>query len=657
MSWLEALYRTYEANAEHAGVKDESSAVLIPPFHTSKNAQISVMVDMAGNFKKASLIDHREDQEKVIPCTEDSSARTSGLSPHPLFESLQYAAGDLAVCAKPYLDSVQDPKKRAKAEKALNEANELYLKQLGGWCASPEKNPLVCAAYSYLGKKTLVHDLVSAGIVPVDAAGNVCFLKPKAEKGKRGNPLFSLFQGDLSKAFVVFEVYRTDGTSVRLYEDFSVRKSWMDYSLRCSGKTSPVGFCQILGKTAPLAELHPQRIRNPADGGKLISGNDNANFTFRGRFETPLEACGISTEVTQKAHSALRWLLKKQGYSDGTQYIVAWAVDPDVSVPQPTGNTSELPSLEDADAVSHAPVGIGTAEAAAKALDRLIAGYHARLNPKHLCVIMLDSATPGTMAVKSWRELEGWNYLDNIENWHRNCAWLQNYSKDKVFYGAPSPRDIAFAAYGSTMKFDDPRLRSSVARLLPCILDGAPIPRDFVENVIRRASNPCAVDPWEFRKTLGIACSLYRYYKSKERTYTMALDTSLKSRDYLFGRLLAAADYLESSAQDAAGESRPTNALRIMPFFTERPASAWNTLYKDLNPYMERLRANKPGLFVNLEKLFEEIHTAFDPRDYVSDSPLSGEYILGYYCQKAAFFTKKAEAPVSAEKSQTTAQN
>ena len=33
---------------------------------------------------------------------------------------------------------------------------------------------------------------------------------------------------------------------------------------------------------------------------------------------------GVST--TQKAHNALRWLLARQGYQNGDQAIVAWAL-------------------------------------------------------------------------------------------------------------------------------------------------------------------------------------------------------------------------------------------------------------------------------------------------------------------------------------------
>lgn len=73
------------------------------------------------------------------------------------------------------------------------------------------------------------------------------------------------------------------------------------------------------------ADQHPAKIRNDGDKAKLISANDTSGFTFRGRFLSAEQACGVGFEVTQKAHNVLRWLINRQGYRRGDQAIVAWA--------------------------------------------------------------------------------------------------------------------------------------------------------------------------------------------------------------------------------------------------------------------------------------------------------------------------------------------
>jgi CRISPR-associated protein Csd1 len=37
-----------------------------------------------------------------------------------------------------------------------------------------------------------------------------------------------------------------------------------------------------------------------------------------------------------------------------------------------------------------------------------------------------------------------------------------------------------------------------------------------------------------------------------------------------------------------------------------------------------------------MDKLHDEIVSSFRPEDFTSDSPLSGEFLLGYHCQRDA---------------------
>lgn len=645
MSWLDKLVETYDLNAGSKG--------LVPPFHTEFNAQIIVTLNESGDFAGARIISDKKNRSTIIPCTEASAARTSGRVPHPLFDSLMYIAGDLA--EERHLARLPE-KERDKKSRIFHECSELYLQQLHDWCASPYADSYVCLVKNYLDKKRLCADLIAEKLLPADVQGAIFLEKPKkeeiqelseAERQIAEAPIFSAVTGDLSKTVVLFEVNRQNLPTIRLWEYPEAGESWQHYySSVIRGKK---GFCQIFGREAPLAELHPKRICNPGDNAKIISGNDTVNFTYRGRFETAMDASAISIEASQKAHSALRWLLAGQGCHEGSQYMVAWAVSSDPAVPSPLKDTADLLLENLFDAVpEEEPIVPDTAKAASAALNKLIAGYSAKLNAKGLCFMVLDAATPGTLAVKQFWELESSRYLENIRHWHSSCAWNQNFSREKHFYGAPAPRDIVRAAYGE-MKLDDPRLKSTVTRLLPCILDGAEVPRDIADCVIRRASHFESVEPWEFNKNLAVACSIYRYNNLTRRQYTMALDSTLSSRDYLYGRLLAVADYLESSALTSNETCRPTNALRLMAPFAEHPYSTWRNLDMALTPYKVRMVSNRPGLMIRLNALLGDIHQLFSVEDFKNDRPLSGEYLLGYYCQRRELFRKKTEETETSE--------
>jgi CRISPR-associated protein Csd1 len=137
------------------------------------------------------------------------------------------------------------------------------------------------------------------------------------------------------------------------------------------------------------------------------------------------------------------------------------------------------------------------------------------------------------------------------------------------------------------------------------------------------------MDYWEWNKTLSIACALYRKINLKEN-YAMTLDLSRKTRDYLYGRLLALAENLEEWALNKAHEDRETNAARLMQRFAERPYSTWRTIELALTPSKARLG----GKSKKRQRMIDEVIASFDGNDFLNDKRLSGEFLLGYHCQR-----------------------
>jgi CRISPR-associated protein Csd1 len=206
------------------------------------------------------------------------------------------------------------------------------------------------------------------------------------------------------------------------------------------------------------------------------------------------------------------------------------------------------------------------------------------------------------------------------------------------FYGAPAPNDIADAAYG--LRVDEKLRKATISRLLPCIVDGQPIPRDLIELVVRRASNPAGLRGYDWNKALTIACALYRKFKHGKEKYEMSLDETRTSRDYLYGRILAIADVLEERTLSDAEKKRPTNATRYMQQFSQRPFRTWKQIHELLTPYLMRL-GDKAVYYKNL---IGQVENLFSPEDFVNNKPLTGEYLLGYYCQRQKMWAKKEKS-------------
>jgi CRISPR-associated protein Csd1 len=641
MNWIQSLYETYENCQYSIGYSTEAQRPLLPVCHITTKTHIEVVIDGNGNFRDAHIVD-KDNSTTIIPATE-SSAGHAGIKPegHPLSNKLQYLAGDFADFGGEVTSGFS---------KNPTEPYDKFIKSLADWCNSPYSHPKARAVLAYVRKKTLMRDLANNKILLVDGDGKL-LSKDLVKREKNAKDIFSVLNAQ-DNAVVRWVVQIPGEIESRAWRDVTLWNSWVNYYLNSKEEKD---ICLVTGQRQILTNNHPKYIRREGDNAKIISSNDTSGFTFRGRFITDSQACGVGLETSQKAHYMLAWLISRQGYLDnqGELAVVAWAVS-GAKVPQPTEDTyaalyGNLAPEESKIADTAQEVGIR--------LRMKIAGYRQEIGERgDVVVIAVDSATPGRLSIVYYRALKGSEFLEQIENWHKTCAWRHIYyaveerdEKGKVkrryipFIGAPAPADIAEAAYGS--RLDDKLKKATVKRLLPCIVDGQPIPRDLVESVVRRASNRAGLSGYDWSKALTIACALYRKYKHEKENFDMSLDETRNIRDYLFGRLLAIADVMEERTLSEAEKKRPTNATRYMQQFSQRPFSTWKQIHELLTPYFMRQGDNASYY----KWLIAQVEDLFTPEDFTSNKPLTGEYLLGYYCQRQKMWEKK-EKPASEDK-------
>lgn len=640
MSWIHKLYETYENCKGAIGeINDDNQVPLLPICHTTQKAQIEICIDGDGNYQWARVIP-KDEARTIIPCNERSGGRTSGAAPHPLCDKLQYIAGDLIQhggTKKSYFGSYSD--------------------QLQEWCESEFSALKVKAVFGYIIKRQVIKDLVREGVLIVDENNKLIQTWVK-DKEKVTPRIFEVCTSQ-EDAFIRWIVEIPDDPENRVWADTRLWEKWILFFTQSKGERD---ICLVTGESSLIADKHPAKIRNDGDKAKLISSNDTSGFTFRGRFFTADQAASLSFEATQKAHAALRWLISRQGYRKGDLTIVAWATNGAIP-PTLFEDTYALLGYDNQPAIE-TPL-TATAQELAIKLKRMIAGYHQEIGETTDIVVMgLDSATPGRMAILYYCAIKSSDFFKALEDWHLSCAWNHQYrarettptdgrgkpKKSSVrFSGAPAPKDIIVAAYGE--RVDDKLFKNCMLRLLPCMIEGRQLPRDIVESAVRRASNRSGKGNWEWNKCLTIACALYRKFHRKE-DFDMSLDTTRNTRDYLYGRLLAIAENLEGWALSRGGEKRDTNAARMMQRFSEHPYSTWRNLELALAPYKARLgnRASK------LLKLMDEIMAAFQENDFMNDKRLSGEFLLGYHCQRENLRAAMKEAAEEIEEIEIEAQ-
>jgi len=704
MSWLQRLYQTYELASQNEELQAQETNQLMPYYHVNQNVQIIVTINDKGDFIHAEVCRDANGKVKssnlVIPATNPSANRTSKPVAHPLSDKLQYVGKDFYHYSNGGKDDYyhlyeQELSAWCSSKYAHPKAKAVLSYVQKG---TPVKD--------LLGANVLIADPDDKNKLayPKQASDYPDSVLSSLNKNTTG-----VF--DQGAAFIAWRVTATElgkqsehGQS-ETWRDESLFDSWQQFYATLD---STDGFCYITGKNSPLASKHPNRILRSATNAKLISANDLSSFTFLGRFTDDeksikangLQGANISAVVTEKAHAALSWLLTRQGREDAGQAVVAWAISGN-QTPQPTQENNEIApfdveenietvDLEEEDAnpfamtddedfdevddeLEHSDKGeIVTKESVtlelkhknnlgqtfAKHLNNTMQGYRQNLDAHdQISIITLDAATPGRMAVTYYHEAMPNDYIEALACWYQQFSWYATYkdaetNERKLTIKAPIPKLIAQVAYGS--RLSDALKKQVVSQVLPCIVEGEArqFPWQLVDLCVKRACNPLALEHWEWEQALGVACALYRGYYLRQsdhnrRSYTVALQTDYNSRDYLYGRLLAVAEDIESLALYIAGEKRNTTAQRYMQQFANRPFTTWRNIELALKPYENRLKSNRAGYLSNMQNLLDQIMSRFEVTDFNSDSALSGEFLLGYHSQKMQIKLDKQQAKKS----------
>ena len=634
MAWLKTLAETYDVYAHLAGADQNDQAVLLPISHSTFNAQIEVTIDMDGNFRGSKKVEKGSDVVTIIPVTEDSAARSSGIAPHPLCDKLCYIAGD-------YTAFTGDDKE------AYYEA---YIKQLLEWAESDAAHPMVQAVYEYLKKKSLIQDLVTDRTLELDEDGRLTDRIKIQGLGQTGaNVRFIVRGGNMPQA---------------VWKNQELYKKYGEYYQQKSGEKK---LCYVSGKMESCSDKHPSKVRNSADKAKLISGNDESGFTYRGRFTSKEQAVSVGYQTSQKAHNALRWLIQKQGYTRDESAIVCWMVNRDMQLPDimkdSVNSCNVIDDFEfDFDHIEieetpnlHKP---DTGKYFGEKFHRAVNGYMGNFEMQDkVAVIALEAATTGRLSVVYYDEMGGKQYADALMNWQERCRWRRNVRLEKseevktrvTCESTPSPRDMALAAFGiqrsEWLEADGKLIRSTVKRLLPCITHkGVKIPIDLIRAAAERASMPQTMKDFVwYNEVLCVVCAMIRFnYEMEGMKMDNFLDDNMDDRNVLFGRLLAVYDYMEQRAMFEYGEDgkvkemRATNAKRYWNAYSSRPAKTAKTIKQNLIVYEKRLSDFERMKFEEWER---EIMTHFSQSTF-DNKGLSEWYLPAYYQQME--YMKKA---------------
>ena len=127
----------------------------------------------------------------------------------------------------------------------------------------------------------------------------------------------------------------------------------------------------------------------------------------------------------------------------------------------------------------------------------------------------------------------------------------------------------------------------------------------------------------------------------------MALEKDKKDISYQYGRLLAVLEKAERDTYDS-GENREPNAMRLQSMYCTRPAETAAKLISHIKgAYYPKLR---PGTRIYYDRLIGEIYEQISIHPEAEQTrALKETYIMGYYLQKNALYTKTTNSETEEE--------
>ncbi len=626
MGLWQNLVAGYDENAEQ--LSNVAQGGLYPLSSTTISNQTEMLVvivlDKDGRFIRKETISKRNDQRGIeletipIPVTQESLSRARQSNAHPIFDQREYV-----------FPAFENNRQKS------TDKNKKYKALLKEFVESPFAKTAVKAVWKYISDET--HDFSA-----------------------------DLPEGTKAKTMILFKVEIPGYSETALWKMAELFQSWHAFYLGKVSSESSNAIDFVTGKAMPVAQFHPKKVLSFAGNAKLISANDEKNFTFRGIYRHPKnlpqndqgsfekqfglsDAVTIGYESSQKAHQYLRYLIADHGISCGDQVIVPFSIGtlgkhiPSPQVKDADDGWDEDETETATDAVLM--LGTHTGKDYAVSIRKALQGYeldgqwkaHARS-----AIVVLEAATPGRLSITFYREFSSSEYMERIAQWHEDCKWPLWRKKGEnavLYYGAPSIDKIIQAAFGwpkpgQDKAYDKIKMRAR-QNLIRAIFDNAPIPADYLANAIRRTSNPLGIADKEgkFRKrfssVLATTCAIFKHETHNQKeSLDMSINLTRTDRDYLYGRLLGAADKLEQYALCKKDNDRlVTAAIRHMQTFAQRPFSAWQIIHQSLVPYKQQVR----GSIADRE--LQSISNLFngDGMDFSNDSPLSGLYLIGYY--------------------------
>lgn len=423
-------------------------------------------------------------------------------------------------------------------------------------------------------------------------------------------------------AFVAFKFVGEDGT---IFNDSDV-KSVVDreISVKTEGGEEVVDL--VSGERDVVALLHPALKGVPGantTGSNIVSFNFAAATSF-GKKQGENSPIGVRSAFEYT--TALNTLLakdSKQKMMIGDATVVFWTGRDDAFETELVGFFSEPPKDEP---------------------DRLVQNVAALFkSPRTGSAAFTDDSTTfyvlGLAPNAARLSVRFWHIGTVAEMANR----FRSYFEDLSIVHGPKDKDhlslwrllVSTAVQGKSENIA-PNLAGNVMR---SILEGLPFPETLLQAVLMRIKAEHEVSYPRAKLIKGCLNRKWCFTNPKnERNLTVSLDVQNVNIGYRLGRLFAVLEKIQEAANPGLNA---TIRDRFYSSASSMPTSVFGNLMRLSNHHLSKLRKEKPGYAVNLEKLMQEVVSGVSSFPAHLSLDDQGQFAIGYYHQRQDFFTKK----------------
>ncbi len=448
------------------------------------------------------------------------------------------------------------------------------------------------------------------------------------------------FKEEMLDANVVF---RLDGETAYLHERPVAQAVRARLLASEDGAAPAQADCLVTGERLPVARLHPaiKGVNGAQSSGASIVSFNLDSFTSYGKSQgenAPVSEQAAFAYTTVLNHLLRRGEHNRQRIQIGDASVVFWAEADDADQAQEAELTFELLLNAPPDDSQEAARVRDVLEQIAKG--RPLSELNPRLQDGTRMFVLGLAPNASRISIRFWETGTLGLFAQRLAQHERD------FRIDPVpWKTAPAARRVVTATVpnreGAMPKADD-AFNNLVGEFMRSVLSGRPYPRSLLANTLMRIRSDGNLSGLRAAICKGILAREMRLginIPIHKEEVPVSLDKQSENPGYRLGRLFAVLEAVQRSA--LGGQVNATIRDRYYGAASATPASVFPVLLRNTQNHLGKLRKDKPGLAVNLEKDIREIVDGLSeqfPRSLRIED--QGRFAIGYYHQSQSRFVK-----------------